>query len=56
MVEEAISTVFEATGEETGFSSVWTVDPQRAHRLWRRACLKGSPDQHPLPTPTVEGS
>ena len=48
VVEEAISTVFEATGEETGFIRVWTVDPLRAQRLWRRAGLEGSPDQHPL--------
>jgi hypothetical protein len=48
VVEEAISTVFEATGEETGFIRVWTVGPERAQRLWRRAGLEGSPDQHPL--------
>lgn len=48
VVEEAISTVFEATGEETGFIRVWTLDPARAQRLWRRAGLEGSPDQHPL--------
>jgi hypothetical protein len=48
VVEEAISMVFGATGEETGFVWVWTVDPQRAHRLWRRAGLDGLPDQHPL--------
>lgn len=48
VVEEAISTVFEATGDETGFIRVWTVDPERAHRLWRRAGLDGTPDQHPL--------
>jgi hypothetical protein len=48
VVEEAISTVFEATGEETGFTTVWTVDPQRAQRLWHRAGLKGPPHQHPL--------
>ena len=40
--------MFEATGEETGFDRVWTVDPNRAHRLWRRAGMDGSPDQHPL--------
>lgn len=48
VVEEAISTVFEATGEETGFIRVWTVEPRRAQRLWHRAGLEGSPDQHPL--------
>jgi hypothetical protein len=48
VVEDAISTVFEATGDETGFIRVWTVDPERAHRLWRRAGLDGSPDHHPL--------
>jgi hypothetical protein len=48
VVEHAISTVFEATGEETGFDRVWTVDPSRAHRLWHRVGLDGSPDQHPL--------
>ena len=35
VVEDAISTVFEATSDETGFDRVWTVDPERAHRLWR---------------------
>ncbi|HUY49802.1 MAG TPA: hypothetical protein VMV92_29485 [Streptosporangiaceae bacterium] len=48
VVEEAISTVFEATGDETGFIRVWTVDPDRARRLWRRAGLTGEPDQDPL--------
>jgi len=48
VVEEAISTVFEATGDETGFIRVWSVDPQRAQRLWRRAGLPGGPDRHPL--------
>ena len=48
VVEEAISTVFEATGDETGFIRVWSVAPERAHRLWRRAGLDGAPDQHPL--------
>jgi hypothetical protein len=41
VVEHAISTVFEATLDETGFDRVWTVDPNRAHRLWRRAGLDG---------------
>jgi hypothetical protein len=48
VVEEAISTVFEATGDETGFIRVWSVERGRAERLWRRAGLEGSPDQHPL--------
>jgi hypothetical protein len=48
VVEEAISTVFEATGDETGFSRVWSVDPARARRLWRRAKLTSEPEQHPL--------
>jgi hypothetical protein len=48
IVEEAISTVFEATGDETGFTRVWTIDPERAQRLWRRTGLDGPPDQHPL--------
>jgi hypothetical protein len=48
VVEQAISTVFEATGDETGFIRVWSVGHQRAHRLWRRAGLDGAPDQHPL--------
>ena len=48
VVEEAISTVFEATGDETGFIRVWSVERERAQRLWRRAGLEGSPDQHPL--------
>lgn len=48
IVEEAISTVFEATGDETGFIRIWTVASVRAHRLWRRAGLDGVPDHHPL--------
>ena len=48
VVEEAISTVFEATGDETGFIRVWSVEPQRAQRLWRRAGLAGGPGRHPL--------
>lgn len=48
VVAEAISVVFQATGDETGFIRVWTVDPKRAQRLWWRAGLEGSPDQHPL--------
>jgi hypothetical protein len=42
VVEEAISSVFEATGDETGFIRVWTVDPKRAQRLWRRAGLRAA--------------
>lgn len=48
VVEEAISTVFEATGDESGFIRVWSVAPERARRLWRRAHLPGEPDHHPL--------
>jgi hypothetical protein len=48
VVEEAISTVFEATGDEHGFIRVWTASPERARRLWRRAGLPGMPDHHPL--------
>ena len=48
VVEEAISTVFEATGDESGFTRVWSVSPERARRLWRRAGLPGTPDNHPL--------
>lgn len=48
VVEEAISTVFEATGDETGFTRIWSVNPERAGQLWRRAGLDGTPDQHPL--------
>jgi hypothetical protein len=48
VVEEAIGTVFEATGEETGFIRVWSVERERAQRLSRRAGLDGPPDQHPL--------
>ena len=48
VVEEAISTVFEATGEESGFVRVWTVTPERARRLWQRAALPGPPDHHRL--------
>ena len=47
-VEQAISVVFEATGEQTGFVRVWTASPERARRLWRRAGLSGAPDHHPL--------
>jgi hypothetical protein len=48
VVEEAISAVFEATGDENSFVRVWTVSPERARRLWRRAGLPGMPDHHPL--------
>jgi hypothetical protein len=48
VIDEAISTVFAATADETGFVRVWTIEPERAQRLWRRAGLDGSPDQHPL--------
>jgi hypothetical protein len=48
VVEEAISIVFEATGDENGFIRVWTVSPERARRLWQRAALHGTPDHHPL--------
>jgi len=34
--------------EETGFIRVWTPDPKRAQRLWRRAGLEGSQDRYPL--------
>jgi hypothetical protein len=48
VVEEAISAVLDATGEENGFIRVWTVSPERARRLWRRAGLSGQPDHHSL--------
>jgi hypothetical protein len=48
VVEEAISAVFEATGDESGFIRVWIVSPERARRLWRRAGLPGMPDHDPL--------
>jgi hypothetical protein len=48
VVEAAISKVFAATGDEGGFMKVWTVQPERARRLWRRAGLDGEPDQHSL--------
>jgi hypothetical protein len=48
VVEDAISTVFEATSEESGFTRIWATDPERARRLWHRAGLPGSPDDHPL--------
>jgi hypothetical protein len=48
VVEEAVSIVFEATGDENGFVRVWTVSPERARRLWRRASLPGTPDHHAL--------
>lgn len=46
--EQAISTVFEATGDETGFIRSWTVDPARGQRLWSRAGLGGTPADEPL--------
>ena len=42
VVEEAISTVFEATGDESGFIRVWTVSPERARRL----SAAGGPARH----------
>lgn len=48
VVEDAISDVLTATGEEGGFSNIWSLDPDKARRLWDRAGLDGEPDDHPL--------
>lgn len=48
VVEEAIDTVLAATGDADGLFRAWTVDTDQADRLWRRAGLDGSPDEHPL--------
>jgi hypothetical protein len=56
VVEEAVNTVFEATGDETGFIRVWSVELQRAQRLWRRAGLPAGLTRIRLPTPIVTGS
>jgi hypothetical protein len=55
VVDEAISTVFAATGDETGFIRVWTVDPNG-----RSACGVGPAStvrriSTRLPIRTVEG-
>lgn len=41
--EDAISEVFTASGEETGFMRKWNTDEGSATRLWARAGLSGSP-------------
>ncbi|HEX5493461.1 MAG TPA: hypothetical protein VFX70_02655 [Mycobacteriales bacterium] len=48
VVADAISEVLTATGEEGGFISTWSLDPDKARRLWDRAGLEGEPDDHPL--------
>ena len=47
VVEDAISTVFVATGEEGGFSKWWPVEPAQAARMWVRAGLPGDPLAEP---------
>lgn len=48
VIEDAISTVMTASGEENGFTFIRTTDAATARRLWSRAGLKGSPlDDHP---------
>ncbi|MGC4154508.1 MAG: hypothetical protein QM628_15720 [Propionicimonas sp.] len=47
--ERAISMVFEASGEENGFTRTWDTSEGRATRLWSRAGFDGSPlDDDPL--------
>ena len=41
--DNAISIVFEASGEETGFIRKWNTNEGSATRLWARAGLPGSP-------------
>lgn len=43
VVEDAISSVLTATGEETGFQLVWRSDPAKVRRLWARAGLTDDP-------------
>lgn len=47
VVEDAISLVLESTCEESGFQTLWLTRPERAHRLWDRADLPGSPLDEP---------
>lgn len=48
VVEEAISHVLTATGEEGGYLRRWNLHPAKAERLWARAGLDGDPRREPL--------
>jgi hypothetical protein len=48
VVENAISHVLTATGEEGGFIRAWTLPPDKADRLWQRAQLRDDPRHEPL--------
>ena len=48
VVEDAISHVLTATGEEGGFIRVWHLSPEKADRLWRRAGLESDPREEQL--------
>jgi hypothetical protein len=43
VVEDAVSHVLTATGEEGGFIRTWALSPDKADRLWSRAKLEGDP-------------
>ncbi len=45
--ERALSFVLTATGEEGGFSRTWTLDRDKAERLWARAGLKDPAEREP---------
>jgi len=47
VVEDAISHVLTATGEEGGFQRSWALAPAKAERLWQRANLVGDPRNEP---------
>ena len=48
VVEDAISAVLTATGEEGGFIRSWATDLDKLKRLWSRAHLDGDPLNEPL--------
>lgn len=43
VTEDAISTVMEASGEQSGIRRIWADDPVSAQRYWDRAKLNGTP-------------
>jgi hypothetical protein len=47
VIEEATSTVMEASGDESGFRRLWSTQPERARLMWGRARLKGNPLEEP---------
>ena len=52
VVEEAISTVFEATGEEGGFMREWPTDSVAVHLFWPAPVLTANQTSISSRTPT----